>query len=131
MEWPIFLVSVRDLRRPTAIQASVALSRGLNSAARRFNAPLEIQFTLFYFSGREPVRVSATVPIKSTTEGLPLNENTVVVDATFQNQADGTPVPPLDNASPVTCSLRLVFADAQGGPVEEALEPAVFHTIAP
>ena len=131
MESAISLLSVRDQRRPTAIQASVALPRGINSAARRFNTPFELHFSLFYFSGREPVRVTARVPIKSTTEGQPLDENTAVVDATFQTQVDGTPVPPLDNSSPITCNLRVVFADAQGGPVEEAFEPAVFRTTAP
>ncbi len=128
---PAFLVSLRDLAAPAGVVPCMALSRGLNTAARDFAVPFVINLTMVYFSAGQQVRVVVHVPIKDTIEGQALDEQTVLVEARVDVQADGTPVPPCAAKSPVTASLRITYVDPQDGTIHEAIEPFVTQTTIP
>src|SRR5262245_5035116 len=128
---PVFLISLRDLPAPGGILPTVALSRGLNIAARTYSAPLVLDFTLVYFSAGAPVTVKASVPISATTEGKDLDAQTIMVSATINTLDDGTPVPPVIAKSPVTASIGVTYVDPQNGAVHQVLYPEVSQTTVP
>jgi hypothetical protein len=128
---PAFLVSIKDLPAPAGVQPCVALSRGLDTAARTHNTALFLELTLLYFSAGQQVRVVVQTAVKDTIQGPDLDANTVLVDFKADNQVDGTPVPPVKAASPLTACIRVTYVDPQTSEVLEVVEPYVTQTTVP
>ena len=129
MEHPVFVVALHDAtaNAVTGIQPCVAITKGLDSAARKGGAPFLVELHLIYSSSGQVVHVRSTIPVRDYNVAGAFNARAVMLETTVKVQDDGSAVPPADEKTTFLASARLVLGTPQGN--EEVAAPK--HTVGP